>query len=209
MGEGKMSMREIPRVAALALALAMLSAVGGGAATFPYDGSYTGITAGTYILHDNCCAKPPCRKVMEAGGTFQFNVVKGIAIPIPPTQGSGTVSASGAVQFTSGPCTLTGTMTTYGGSGSGFCSDTGEKSTWLVLRIKKPHVATLDEVRITRAGDDVAIIEYLEPGISATNFRIGPEIQRMTDQEVLDLFNDSIRAREEDERANQPPPESN
>jgi len=64
------------------------------------------------------------------------------------------------------------------------------------MRMKKPRVATLEQVRIAREGEEVAVIEYLEPGISTTNFRIGPEIQGMSDQEVLDLFNKSIRARE-------------
>lgn len=64
------------------------------------------------------------------------------------------------------------------------------------MRMKKPRVATLEEVRITREGEEVAVIEYLEPGISTTHFRIGPKIQGMSDQEVLDLFNESIRARE-------------
>jgi hypothetical protein len=49
------------------------------------------------------------------------------------------------------------------------------------MRMKKPRVATIEQVRITREGDESAVIEYLEPGISTTNFRIGPEIEDMTD----------------------------
>ena len=58
--------------------------------------------------------------------------------------------------------------------------------------MKKPFVAILDEVRITRQGRE-AIIEFVEPGITTTRLRIGPS---MSDQEVLDLFNDCIRAQE-------------
>lgn len=65
------------------------------------------------------------------------------------------------------------------------------------MRIKKPRVATLEEVRITREGDEVAVIEYVEPGISGTNFRIGARMRGMSDQDILDLFNDSVRARAE------------
>jgi hypothetical protein len=63
------------------------------------------------------------------------------------------------------------------------------------MRMKKPRVAALEEVRITRDAEQ-AVIEFVEPGISATNFRIGPEIEGMSDAEVLDLFNESIRARQ-------------
>ncbi|HVT60530.1 MAG TPA: hypothetical protein VHR45_19310 [Thermoanaerobaculia bacterium] len=61
--------------------------------------------------------------------------------------------------------------------------------------MKKPCVATLEEVRITRDGEE-AVIEFVEAGISTTHFRIGPEIQAMSDQAVLDLFNEYIRAQE-------------
>jgi hypothetical protein len=64
------------------------------------------------------------------------------------------------------------------------------------MRMKKPRVARLDEVRITRGAED-AVIEYVEPNISSTRFTIGPQIQQMSDQEILDLFNDSLRAQEE------------
>jgi hypothetical protein len=33
------------------------------------------------------------------------------------------------------------------------------------MRLKRPHVASLEDVRISRE-EDAAIIEYLEPGIS-------------------------------------------
>jgi hypothetical protein len=205
-----MSKRWCVHVAALAVPIAMFSAVDGGATTFPYDGSYTGIAAGTVVRSPGS----PCDA--SFGVTFQFSVVKGsITFAVPFKGGSGTVSASGVFHATvpegkGGTCSISGTMTTTcGGNGTVSCTQQSEKGTWFVMRTKKTYVATLDEVRITREGDEVAIIEYLEPGISVTNFRIGPEIQGMTDQEVLDLFNDSIRAREVDESASQPPPEPN
>jgi len=64
------------------------------------------------------------------------------------------------------------------------------------MRMKKPRIARLDEVRITRGPED-AVIEYVEPNIATTHFTIGPKIQQMRDQEILDLFNDSLRAQEE------------
>jgi hypothetical protein len=64
-----------------------------------------------------------------------------------------------------------------------------------MARPKKPHVATLNEVRILREGD-TAIIEYLDPSIATTHLRIGAEIAALTDQQILNLFNDSIAARE-------------
>lgn len=53
------------------------------------------------------------------------------------------------------------------------------------MRLKRPHVATLDEVTITRNGDD-AIIEYPDQRIGTTHFRLGPQVQQMTDGDILD-----------------------
>ncbi len=53
------------------------------------------------------------------------------------------------------------------------------------MRLKRPRRASLDEVRISRHGDD-AVIEYLEPGFWTTHLKLGPEVQRMTDEEILD-----------------------
>ncbi|MGZ3458921.1 MAG: DUF7713 domain-containing protein [Archangium sp.] len=62
--------------------------------------------------------------------------------------------------------------------------------------MRRPHIASLEEVRITRQGD-VAIIENADPRVSTTHFQLGPEVQEMTDQQILDCFNESIRAREQ------------
>jgi hypothetical protein len=61
--------------------------------------------------------------------------------------------------------------------------------------MKRPHVASLDEVRITREGDS-AVIEFADPTISTTHLVLGAEVARMTEQEILDRFNDCIRAEE-------------
>ena len=64
------------------------------------------------------------------------------------------------------------------------------------MRLKRPYVASLDQVRISRE-DDVAVIEYAEPGIWTTRFKLGPEIRAMSDQEILDRFNESLVAMEQ------------
>lgn len=63
------------------------------------------------------------------------------------------------------------------------------------MRLKRPQVATPDEVRITREGN-AAIIEYKNPGIATTHFELGPEVAWMTDQQILDTFNATLRARD-------------
>ena len=40
------------------------------------------------------------------------------------------------------------------------------------MRFKRPEVASLDQVRISRV-EDVAVIEYVEPGFWTTHFRLG------------------------------------
>lgn len=61
-------------------------------------------------------------------------------------------------------------------------------------RQKRPYIAKLDEVIITREGD-TAIIEYETPHISSVHFKIGDKMHHMSDQDILDLYNDGIRAR--------------
>jgi hypothetical protein len=59
------------------------------------------------------------------------------------------------------------------------------------MRFKRPYVAAMDQVRISR-NDEEAIIEYVEAGVSTTHFRLGPRIRKMTDQDILDRFNDQL-----------------
>ena len=63
------------------------------------------------------------------------------------------------------------------------------------MRLKHPYVASLDQVRISRE-NEAAIIQYVEPGIRTTHFQLGAQVRAMTDQEILDRFNESIRASE-------------
>src|SRR5262249_29433555 len=63
------------------------------------------------------------------------------------------------------------------------------------MRLKRPRVASLDEVTIGRDADG-AIIAYREPGFHTTHFMLGPEVHQLSDQEILDRFNDTIRATE-------------
>lgn len=60
-------------------------------------------------------------------------------------------------------------------------------------RMKKPHVATLDEVIIMRNGD-YGEIAYRDPTVGGVSLKIGPAITGMTDQEILDCHNETILA---------------
>jgi hypothetical protein len=61
------------------------------------------------------------------------------------------------------------------------------------MRKRRPAVASLDEVEITREGDD-AVIEYKDRDIATTYFHVGPSLCGMTDQEILDEFNAVLQA---------------
>ncbi len=61
------------------------------------------------------------------------------------------------------------------------------------MRKRRPPAASLDEVTIRREGDD-AIIDYRDPTIATTHFRIGPSVHRMTDREILGRFNKVLAA---------------
>ena len=64
------------------------------------------------------------------------------------------------------------------------------------MRRKQRYIARLDEVIITREGE-TAVIRYLEEGVPGTHIRIGPELAEMTDEEVLELYNEGLRAQAE------------
>ena len=64
------------------------------------------------------------------------------------------------------------------------------------MRQKRPHIASLDEVKITREADRVAI-EYADEKIWTTHFKLGVEVAGMTDQEILDRWNECVDAREQ------------
>ena len=64
------------------------------------------------------------------------------------------------------------------------------------MRKKRTHVASLDQVKVTRDGE-YAIIEYADADVSTTNFKIGPKVTEMNDQQILDLFNETLEARDQ------------
>jgi hypothetical protein len=55
------------------------------------------------------------------------------------------------------------------------------------------YIARVDEVRITREGD-YAFIEYKEESVRSTRLQIGPEITGMSDAEIVELYNEGLRA---------------
>jgi hypothetical protein len=61
------------------------------------------------------------------------------------------------------------------------------------MRRKKPYQTTLDEVTIKRDGE-TAIITSRDPDVVTTHFKIGSNLERMTDGQILDLFNQTIEA---------------
>jgi hypothetical protein len=62
---------------------------------------------------------------------------------------------------------------------------------------RRPHVASPDEVRITRE-EGSAIIEYGNPEIATTYFTIGEaRLATMTDADVLALWNSGLAAQDE------------
>jgi len=64
------------------------------------------------------------------------------------------------------------------------------------MRMKKPVRASFDQVRITREGT-TAIIEHADSNISTTNLTIGGEIEIMSDQEILAVYNAIIASQEQ------------
>ena len=59
-------------------------------------------------------------------------------------------------------------------------------------RLKKPYIATMDQVKIGREGKS-ASIDYLEPGVSGVNLVIGKKIDSLSDEEILEIHNDCLR----------------
>jgi hypothetical protein len=64
------------------------------------------------------------------------------------------------------------------------------------MRYKKPRTATLDEVIVSREGE-YGVIEFREPGISGMNLKLGPKVKKMTDRQILNAFNKTVRSMEE------------
>jgi hypothetical protein len=52
-------------------------------------------------------------------------------------------------------------------------------------------MATFDDVRISREGWE-AIIEFRDANTATTHLTLGPDIEQMTDQQILDQFNQTV-----------------
>ena len=63
------------------------------------------------------------------------------------------------------------------------------------MRKKTPRVASPDEVRITRE-KNAALIEFADDTMASTHLTIGPEIVDMSDAEILECYNEGVRAME-------------
>jgi hypothetical protein len=58
-------------------------------------------------------------------------------------------------------------------------------------RYERPYPASMDQVRITRKGEE-AIIEYAEPHVFTTHIKFGPSVAQMSDEEILEWHNDML-----------------
>ena len=63
------------------------------------------------------------------------------------------------------------------------------------MRLRRPPQSTIEQVHISREGG-TAIIVYADPAYGTVNLTIGPEIDRLSDREILDLYNDILAAQE-------------
>jgi hypothetical protein len=61
------------------------------------------------------------------------------------------------------------------------------------MKRKERYIVRLDEVILTR-GSDYADIQYKEAGVPSTRLQIGPQISGMSDEEIIELFNETLRA---------------
>lgn len=64
------------------------------------------------------------------------------------------------------------------------------------MRKPRPIVFNINEISITRT-KDTAIIEYKDPTYGTTHLTIGPEVEQMTDREIMDLYNETLKAQAE------------
>jgi len=62
-------------------------------------------------------------------------------------------------------------------------------------RVKKPQRASLDEVRIERDGE-YAEITFADETIGGMHLKLGPEVDGMSDLQILDRFNEVVAAME-------------
>jgi len=71
-------------------------------------------------------------------------------------------------------------------------------------KLRRPHVASPDEIKITRNGD-YAEIQYADPKVAATSFKLGADkLAEMNDAELLEFWNEHIEATDEFIRTQKP-----
>ena len=63
------------------------------------------------------------------------------------------------------------------------------------MRIKRPRVASADEVRITREVES-ATIDFADESVASTHLTIGPRMRGMSNTEILECYNDCVRAQD-------------
>lgn len=61
------------------------------------------------------------------------------------------------------------------------------------MRKRRPPAASLAEVTIRREGDE-AIIDFNDSTIATTHLHVGKSLKRLTDQQILDRFNEIVEA---------------
>jgi len=61
------------------------------------------------------------------------------------------------------------------------------------MKPKRPYVVTLDQVTIHRSGES-AEITYADKAVGPIDLKIGPQIEGMTIGEILEAWNDCVRA---------------
>jgi len=62
---------------------------------------------------------------------------------------------------------------------------------------KRPHVASPDEIKFTRNGDEV-IVQYADPKVATTHLKMGRDkLDRMTDEDLLAYWNEHVEALDE------------
>lgn len=60
------------------------------------------------------------------------------------------------------------------------------------MKRKERYIVRLDEVTIRREGE-YAVIDYKEEGVPGTHLKIGPELAEMSDEAIVELYNDILR----------------
>ena len=61
------------------------------------------------------------------------------------------------------------------------------------MRPKRPTHVLIDQVRVTREGND-AIIDHADANLSGARIAIGPGIATMTDADIVEMYSDIIVA---------------